>query len=97
MTAATRTVTVVGDLTIQTAAEQKPLLLGGIDGAADVEFDLSDVSEIDTAGLQLLLCAGREAGGLGVRARVGATSQAVAEVLALLAVDRELGSAGASA
>jgi anti-anti-sigma factor len=47
-----------GELTIFRAAELKPVLL---DASRSVEIDLSGVSEIDTAGLQLLMLAKKTA------------------------------------
>ena len=44
-----------GDMTIYHAAESKPILLRALDEATDLDIDLSAVSEIDSAGLQLLL------------------------------------------
>ncbi len=49
-----------GELTIYTAADSKPKLLAALQAPA-TEFDLSQVTEIDSAGLQLLLLAKREA------------------------------------
>lgn len=51
--------TVEGELTIYTAAEMKEKL-GGLLSAEAIEIDLAQVSEIDTAGLQLLLLLQRE-------------------------------------
>lgn len=51
--------TVEGELTIYTAAEMKEKI-GALLNGEPVEIDLSQVSEIDTAGLQLLLLAQRE-------------------------------------
>ena len=55
---------VEGELTIYTAAEMKEkigaLLNGESASRESVEIDLSQVGEIDTAGLQLLLLAQRE-------------------------------------
>lgn len=48
-----------GELTIYTAAEMKEKI-GALLAAAAVEIELSQVSEIDTAGLQLLLLARQE-------------------------------------
>lgn len=54
-------ITVAQDLTIYNAAALKEQLLKAL-GAADVlELDLSQVAEIDTSGVQLLLLAKREA------------------------------------
>jgi anti-anti-sigma factor len=50
-----------GELTIYRAAELKETLLPQINGADVIELDLSQVSEIDSAGLQLLVAAKLEA------------------------------------
>lgn len=50
-----------GELTIYTAAETKEKLVALLQGEQPIEIDLSQVGEIDTAGLQLLLLARREA------------------------------------
>lgn len=50
---------VEGELTIYTAADTKEKI-GKLLEAGAMEIDLSQVSEIDTAGLQLLLLARRE-------------------------------------
>lgn len=49
-----------GELTIYTAAELKQKLTDAFNGEHAIEIDLSQVGEIDTAGLQLLLLAKRE-------------------------------------
>jgi anti-anti-sigma factor len=50
-----------GEMTIYRAAELKESLLPHIDHASVIEIDLSQVSEIDSAGLQLLIAAKLEA------------------------------------
>lgn len=50
-----------GELCIQDAADLKPELLGILVQGADCEIDLSQVSEVDSAGVQLLLMLRREA------------------------------------
>ncbi len=53
---------VTGEMTVYTASQIKQPLLDAIaDGAANVQLDLSGVSEFDTAGVQLLLLIHREA------------------------------------
>jgi anti-anti-sigma factor len=52
-------VLLTGELTIYTVAETKTGLAEAMNGAEEVEVDLSGVSEIDTAGLQLMLIAKR--------------------------------------
>lgn len=49
------------DLTIYHAMDQKQQLLDALSATQALELDLSQVSEIDTAGLQLLILAKREA------------------------------------
>ena len=53
-----------GEFTIFTAADLKPRLLHAVIDAEseDVDIDLSEVSEIDSAGLQLMLLASRQPG-----------------------------------
>ena len=50
-----------GELTIYRAAEFKQTLLDAVAGAAVLELDLSGVTDIDTAGLQLLMLAKKTA------------------------------------
>lgn len=73
-----------GELTIYRAAELKDVLLAAVREHAAVELDLAGVTEFDTAGLQLLLLAKREA--LTVHRTLSLTghSPAVVEVFELL-------------
>lgn len=48
-----------GELTIYSAAEIRATLAAAMDGPSELEVDLSGVSDIDTAGLQLLLLSKR--------------------------------------
>lgn len=48
------------EMTIYTAAEMKAQLMKMLEISAEIEMDLSQVSELDTAGLQLLTLAKRE-------------------------------------
>lgn len=50
-----------GELTIYTAAEIKATLAAAMESADSLEIDLFGVTEIDTAGLQLLLMTKRAA------------------------------------
>lgn len=75
---------VSGEMTIYHAAEMKGELLPCFDTSMEVEIDLSEVSEIDTAGFQLLLLAKREAANGGRLLRLVAHSPATMEVLDLL-------------
>ncbi|MET7419085.1 STAS domain-containing protein [Dactylosporangium sp. NPDC005555] len=72
-----------GELTVAMAAEQHARLrafLGEGKGAA--ELDLSGVTELDTAGLQILLAARREAEQLGGTLAFREPSPAVRDVFA---------------
>jgi anti-sigma B factor antagonist len=72
-----------GDMTIYTAAELKAELMPYITLSVEREIDLSGVSEIDSAGLQLLLLAKREAARHACPLRLTGHSRAVLEVLDL--------------
>jgi len=76
-------VTVGDELTIQTAAEQKTLLLAALDGTDRLQLDLSGVHEIDTAGLQVLLALVAEAQSTGKVVELVNAAQAVLDVLEL--------------
>ena len=70
-----------GELTIFRAAELKPLLLAD---PLPLEIDLSGVTDIDTAGVQLLILAKNTARAQQRELRLVAHSPAVKEVFALL-------------
>ena len=76
-------VTVADELTIQTAAEQKAVLLAALDGTERLELDLSAVHEIDTAGLQVLLALFAEAQSAGKVIELVNAGQPVLDVLEL--------------
>ena len=80
----------VGELTVQTAAESKNSLLSALQTGSGIDLDLSGVSELDTAGLQLLLLLKREAEHLGKPLNVITPSAAVLEVLQLTRLDLQL-------
>ena len=73
-----------GDIGIYRAAELKEVLLAPLAPGVMLELDLSGVSEIDTAGVQLLLLANNSAQALGATLRLCAPSAAVVQVLDLL-------------
>jgi anti-sigma B factor antagonist len=54
-------INIEGELSIFTAAALKQRLLDAIGAGAEVEVDLSQVSEMDSAGIQLMVAAKREA------------------------------------
>ena len=76
-----RVLRIEGELTIFRAAELKPVLL---DHPAPSEIDLSGVTELDTAGVQLLLLAKATALSEHRELRLMAHSPAVTEVFELL-------------
>lgn len=73
--------TITEDLTIYHALEQKQLLLDALAATGELELNLAQVSEIDTAGLQLLVLLKREAQRAGKQVRIVAHSQAVSSVI----------------
>lgn len=64
-------VAISGELTIFTAAALKQMLVDGINQAQtnELDVDLSEVTEIDTAGLQLMVMAKKEASAKGKNLR----------------------------
>ena len=52
---------ILGDLNIFNAAEQRQRLLAALEAGSEVEVNLSEVSEIDSAGIQLMVAAKQEA------------------------------------
>lgn len=70
-----------GAMTIYNAAELKERLITQLRTAAVLQLDLSHVTEIDTAGFQLLVLAKREAQTLQHDLRIVAHSPVVQEVI----------------
>jgi anti-sigma B factor antagonist len=70
-----------GSMTIYEAAADKPVLLDALAKAKETEIDLSSVREMDTAGLQLLIMAKREAVNAGKVLRLSRHSAASLDVL----------------
>ena len=79
------------DLTIYHALEQKKTLLDALGEADELELDLLQVGEIDTAGLQLLILLKKEAQRAGKRVSIVAHSQAVRSVIDFCNLAAELG------
>ena len=69
------------DMTIYNAEAQKQRLLDALLATERLEIDLSAVSEIDSAGFQLLVLVKREARRVDKEALIVAHSEAVREVL----------------
>lgn len=73
---------IAGEFTIFTARELHERLLAALaDVASDIEVDLSGVTEIDSAGLQLMIAAKREAAAQGKALHFTGHSPAVVELL----------------
>ena len=73
-----------GELTIHAAAEQAPRLLAALEEKSVLRVRLADVTEIDTAGLQILLLARREAARIGSTVEFRDPSPAVRETLGIV-------------
>ena len=69
------------DMTIYHALDLKAELLGNLDANQVIELDLSRVSAIDTAGIQLLMLAKRECQKQDKTLRIVAHSPAVHELM----------------
>jgi anti-sigma B factor antagonist len=82
--AGAQTLRIDGELSIYRAAELKPVLLQAVEASRVLEIDLSGVTEFDSAGVQLLLLAKREAGAIGHELRLVRHSAVVVDVLQLL-------------
>jgi len=80
-----------GELTIYTAAELKSKIVAAFAAAQPIEIDLSQVDEIDSAGLQLLILAKREAAAADKPLTLVKHSQAVVECLDMCNLTTEFG------
>lgn len=72
-----------GEMTIYNALELKEQMLSPLGQCAHVEIELAGVSEIDSAGLQLLMMVKNEARARGKSLGISGHSPAVLEVLDL--------------
>lgn len=81
---ATVTLRLAGELTIYRAAELKDALLAPLASGVTLEIDLAGVTELDTAGLQLLMLAKKTAQAQGAALRLLGHSAAVVDVFELL-------------
>ena len=77
----TQLLSLTEDLTIYHALEQKHRLLDALAGTDDLELDLLQVREIDTAGLQLLILLKREAERQGKNVTLSGHSPTVRQIL----------------
>jgi anti-anti-sigma factor len=76
-------VVVHGELTVSTGADVRDDLLSALDTADEVEVDLTRVTEIDSAGIQIMIAAKREASARGKSLRFFGHSAAVVDALDL--------------
>jgi len=72
-----------GELTIYTAAELSAELLPRLGATPQMQIDLSQITEMDGAGLQLLIMVTREASKAGTALTLTGHSKAVLETLQL--------------
>jgi len=79
----TQRIVITGELTIYTALELKDTLLAVLLTTNNLEIDLSEVSEIDAAGLQLLVMIKQHTALLGKVLRFSGHSPVVVELLNL--------------
>lgn len=85
-------ITISEDMTIYNAAAQKEQLVGALAAATGrLEIDLSAVTEIDTAGFQLLMLIKREACRQDKQAQIVAHSEAVRDVIDFYHMAAEFG------
>lgn len=84
-------VRIKGELSIFTAATLRQQLLDALDTQPEVEVDLSEVSEMDSAGMQLMVAAKREAATRNKPLRFTGHSAAVFDVLELCDLSGHLG------
>lgn len=78
-----QTLTIENDLTIFTVIDKKTSLLAFLNKGSDLEVDLSQVEEIDTAGLQVLILIKREAAKTGKSLRFVMHSKPVLDIIEL--------------
>jgi len=77
-------IAICNEMTIYTALEQTNALSPHLKAEQTLQLDLSDVSEIDSAGIQLLIYMKREASRLNKQFSLVNHSQAVVDVMELL-------------
>ena len=77
------------ELTIYSAARVREALLAHLHAGSALSLDLADVCEIDSAGVQLLIAARRDADAGGVALQLRGHSAAVHDAFALLGLDAQ--------
>ncbi len=84
-------ISVDDEMTIYTAAEQKQELLGYLHDCDEIELDLTGVTEIDSAGLQVLMLFKNESQRVDKEVRIIQHSQPVIEAFELLNLAKHFG------
>ena len=84
-------VTIDGELTIYQAAEVCEKLKQQLEQCAAMEIDLQSITEIDTAGVQILLALKRDAVGMDKAVGIVMHSEPVVEAFELMNVAHEFG------
>lgn len=84
-------INITGELSIFTAAALRQQLLDAFDTGSELEVDLSAVSEMDSAGMQLMVAAKREAVLRNQSLRFTNHSPAVFDILELCNLTGHLG------
>lgn len=82
--AAPSTLHIKGEMSIYRAHELKDSVLGALGQATELELNLADVTELDTAGIQILMLAKRQAQAAHKILRLSAHSPAVLEAFEVL-------------
>jgi anti-anti-sigma factor len=86
-----QTLMIENDLTIYNALSQKQLLLKFLESGQELEINLSQVAEMDGAGLQLLILLKREAAASGKTLRFVMHSKPVLDILELTKLTANFG------
>jgi len=84
-------ISVIGEMTIYNARELKKGLAEHFFSAKDIEIDLTEVGEIDTAGLQLIALARNESMSSGKRFRIASLSAPAERLVTLYNMKEFLG------
>jgi ABC-type transporter Mla MlaB component len=83
-------------MNIYSASELRARFAELLSGVEEVELNLSEVNEFDSAGVQILLWFGREAGHRKVRCRVVEPSAVVEELVGLYNLKAAIGAVAGS-
>lgn len=84
-------ITIEGEMTIYQAGELYEKFKKQLAACDSIEIDLQFITEMDTAGLQILLALKREANALGKTITMAMHSEPVIEVFELLNIAHEFG------